>query len=294
MIKSQIPNAGDIIEITDRRCSDNLQPTIKVMYRYRVLGTDKTKQGKDVVIIKSHDNADKTHRINSSRFSWRILSPQEINELKVQAKRYEERNQFRKMFSEHEMAMLVYHPTMIEMLMWEFIELARQEAAYHKLAHLKKHSRTLTEIHNTDIRNIHRATSKYGNLYNNLKECYSDWHNRIYQDIVKLFYSVDNVIKRCCPDYPYHTIRTNALCAKIMLSVLIKHYEDTNKMVQEKNCNYSMLSLTDGVQKLPDILDAYIADNGKIDPNDAILLTNCDVFYNRIISEPLPFERLKQ
>ena len=292
MIKSQIPNAGDIIEITDRRCSDNLQPTIKVMYRYRVLGTDKTKQGKDVVIIKSHDNADKTHRINSSRFSWRILSPNEVNELKRQANELTKVHSDR--FTNHEMAMLVYHPTMLEMLMWEFVEHARQEAAYYKLSHLKKLSRTLTEIHNNDIRNIHQAMSKYGNLYKNMMECYNDWHTRINQDIVKLFYSVDNVIKRYCPNYPYHTIRTNAMCAKIMLSVLIKHNEDTNKMLDEKNCDYKTPPLTIGLDKLPEILDAYIADNENIDPNDAILLTNCDVFYNRIMAESLPFERLKQ
>lgn len=75
-----LPKQDELIEITDRYCSDKVQPSVKVGASYIVKRTENLKDGTLVLVVYSHSDSKKEQRINASRFGWMILTQDILKE----------------------------------------------------------------------------------------------------------------------------------------------------------------------------------------------------------------------
>lgn len=78
--KHPLPKQDEIIEITERHCSDKVQPSVKIGASYIVKRTESLKDGTLVLVVYSHSDSKKEQRINASRFGWMILTKDIIRE----------------------------------------------------------------------------------------------------------------------------------------------------------------------------------------------------------------------
>ena len=156
---------GELIKITKRKCSDKIQPKIKVGGLYLIIEEGKpTKSGARVLRIAEfykmaemaitnptkHINPKDIMHCNSDRFEWIKKSP---TQLKAEFKRVkddyfrEQENrqdeEIKNKFTEKERIQMAYTPYLYAELSWHYANKVISLAAERKIPELKKLTRTV-------------------------------------------------------------------------------------------------------------------------------------------------------
>lgn len=153
---------GDLILITKRKCSDKVQPRIKVGTHYLVLAESKIKSGAVVlkvaefakmakeVLVRPKDNIDPKdiQRVNEERFEWKRCSKTKMQKEFLEFKEsFEKEKESREMkfleekFTEKERIQMAYTPYLFAELTWHYAEKALEAAKEKKIDKYKKVAR---------------------------------------------------------------------------------------------------------------------------------------------------------
>lgn len=157
---------GDLIVITRRKCSDKVQPKIKVGDHYLVLKESKLKSGALTLSVAdfatmAREGIKNPHanivpkmimRCNQERFEWVRKSQKELlaqfNEFKEEFKKEQEQKEeafLKERFSEAERIRMAYYPYIYAELAWYYSLRALEIVKDRRIEALKRTSRKLQE-----------------------------------------------------------------------------------------------------------------------------------------------------
>lgn len=159
---------GELIKITKRKCSEKIQPNIKVGGLYMVIGEDTpTKSGAKclriaefkkmanmaIITPSKHIPRKDMFRCNADRFEWKKKSPAqlkaEFEKVKNEYFKEQEERQDRevmKKFTDKERIQMAYTPYLYAELSWHYADKVRQLAIDRKIDKYKKLTRTVKEL----------------------------------------------------------------------------------------------------------------------------------------------------
>lgn len=172
---------GDLIMITKRKCSDKIQPNIKVGTHYLVIEEGRLKNGAVALKVAEFSTMvqegqrDPHAKIaskfimhcNEDRFEWKRKSQKELlarfTEFKEELnKRQEEKEEafLKEKFTEKERIQMAYHPYIYAELAWYYALQAMDLARSRRIESLKKVCRQLQELRNDFIYELRKRMSQ--------------------------------------------------------------------------------------------------------------------------------------
>lgn len=162
---------GNLIYITERKCSEKVQPQIKINTYYLVIRQDRIKSGAITLTVAEfakmvkeglkdpHGKINPHHlmKCNEERFGWVRKTQKELlskfNKFKEEFyKQQEEKEEeiLKEKFTEQERIRLAYHPYIYAELAWYYAQKAVDIARERRIGTLKKISRNV-EKHRADF-----------------------------------------------------------------------------------------------------------------------------------------------
>lgn len=241
---------GKVAEITERKCSPNIQPRIKVGKRYFIDSRDKMKDGTRVLILvdwsKSQNGKVKTMRCNEKRFSWRIISDEEIREEELRKKSRETTNQLLHSFTFEEHMQIAFVPLVIIHCAWFYADRVLQQAAAQRIEVTKKLGRAVKKLKEEyeqeqakDLDLKHRRQ---------IEEQGDKFLQTFARDFVTMQFTLRNELLKVYPDDPYIDMRADAFIAMLLCDYCKKQQEECDQLIAQRT----------GQPKTPTILNPKI------------------------------------
>lgn len=270
-----------MIEVTGRKCSPNIQKDVKTSVMYSVVGTDKLKNGTPVVIVNSRTRKGKTIRINAERFSWKDVSLEERVEQKFKDDCRKTTEQLHNNFTLQEHVRIAIIPCILSNIAFRYGDMVRKTSAERKISILKKLSRaydTLKEAYMKELAlDLDRAHIK------NIDDQASIFMKTYANDFQILWFSVHSEFIKKMPDYPHSDMRSDAICGMMIIDLLKEMIKDFDKLIQERIKGASKTIFNPKMEALRSILDAYAGEVGKFDFYDYNCQLSLKVIKNKIL-----------
>lgn len=274
-------NTFKMIEVTERKCSPNIQKDIKKGVMYSVVGKDKLRNGTPVVIVNSRTRKGKTVRINAERFDWKEVSLEECVEQKFKDDCRRTTEQLHNNFTDQEHVRIAIIPCVLSNIAFRYGDMVRKTSAERKISILKKLSRaydTLKEAYMKELTlDLDRAH------INNIDDQASIFMNTYANDFQILWVSVHNEFVKKMPDSPHSDMRSYAICGMMIIDLLKEIIKDFDKLIQERIKGASKTVFNPMMEALRSILDAYAGEVGKFDFNDYNCQLSLKVIKNKIL-----------
>lgn len=273
MKRNQIPNKTSLIRIVKRKCHKNIQPHIVEGDTYVAVGHD-CKGDKLTLLVANPDNTKKVWRVNSNRFSWEIVTMDDAKRL-YNNKRTETLNVVKhQIFAEDELNIIYSRPTVLLHLIQKYADLVIREAAYERLSMFKAVSRSIKSLIEANDKHLYSilGSEKYKDFVQDMDDAY----NENIKDFTILYYSMNNIIKKHYANYPYDTIRTNALIALMLIDMHKVYIHKIGEILKEKfpDTYHGGELISDEVKQLRFLLCSYVAPDGKIEFKDEAVELN--------------------
>lgn len=270
-----------MIEVTGRKCSQNIQKDVKIGVMYSVVGTDKLKNGTPVVIVNSRTRKGKTIRINAERFSWKDVSLEERVEQKFKDDCRKTTEQLNNKFTLQEHVKIAIIPCILSNIAFRYGGMVRKTSAERKISILKKLSRaydTLKEAYMKELAlDLDRAHIK------NIDDQASIFMKTYANDFQILWFSVHSEFIKKMPEYPHSDMRSDAICGMMIIDLLKEMIKDFDKLIQERIKGASKTIFNPKMEALRSILDAYAGEVGKFDFYDYNCQLSLKVIKNKIL-----------
>ena len=135
--KHPLPKQDVLIEITDRYCSDKVQPSVKVGASYIVKRTENIQDGTLVLVVYSRADSKKEQRINASRFGWMILTKDILRERTFIAECKRNTQEMQEKFSFNEHVFIAFVPLIFAHIAFYYAGKCRRYAADKRISILK-------------------------------------------------------------------------------------------------------------------------------------------------------------
>ena len=296
-----------IAQIIRRKCSEKLQPSVRVGQRYFIVGRDKTKNGAEVVVLADVSKPTKsdnivTIRCNSQRFEWKeftqaelveqsnlslipeqkadIVSPEEA-QMKIMQKIAHETKVITGGLTPQEQLRVSFVPLVINNLAWMYADKAKQCAARDRISLLKAQSRELKNIadeYDRDQREI-LDTKHVRKGIDQARMCADEMQ----MDLTLLYYSVNSEFKKIAPDYPYDEMRSYAIISVLFIRFLDEWNKEMDKFLNNKfkGENFRESVIPPSTLKLRKVMKAF-AGVENFDYDELNITTGMKVIKNRI------------
>ena len=242
IVKVPQPKKYDIIEITERKCSDKLQPNIKLNDRYMCLSVGYLSDNTPYLNIQSLIGK-KQMRVNAKRFGWKIITAEmlvkERKEQEAKENILNANKAIKARFTKKETEEMLYLPSALIEIALKYANNAYNLSRGDKdkgidgLSQFKKASRELTPIL-TQLNN--REDNAFGQSREQLQKDIKAFEEANAQNIF-LFRNVINMeYKRINP----HTsnreldVRTDALLSAYFVTMYIEQEAKVDKMIADK------------------------------------------------------------
>ena len=245
---------GELIIITRRKCSDKVQPKIKLGKMYLVVDeVEPTKSGARVILIADfetiaqraitnpHDNIDPKMimRCNSDRFEWKLKSKSRLKKefAKKQIQHYEEVDKQRDAslqakFTNEERERIAYIPYLFAELSWHYAYKAIELAVERRIDEHKKPVRRIKQLREEFLSELrHKMTQpilEAGQL--KVKEA-MDIHA---VDLFKFELTVKNEVERVYLGYQHNDIRAYAYMSMLCYESLRDADNDNVNLIVRK------------------------------------------------------------
>ena len=230
--------SGSLIEVTERTCSDKLQPYVKVGRRYMVIESRNLQEGTPLLIVENPDKKGKTIRINAERFKWKLTSFDEIRAQQDETKFKAEEKMFVKMLndrmSKEDAVTVVYVPHVVETLCVKYLLKCANFCKTHMFSEYRLVSRTVHEI---EINNYNEQIKEIKIEGYKIIDAACDAYQRENSEGIKdLLASILRELKKAYPmSLPECTVkdslRRDAIFGIILLKVLKMCYLDHDNIV---------------------------------------------------------------
>lgn len=270
-----------IIEITERKCSPNIQKDIKKGQMFSVAGTDTLKDGTPVLIVNSRETTGKTLRINAGRFSWKEVSLEERVEKKFKDDCRKATEQLYNNFTPQEHIRIAIIPCILANIAFRYGDKVRKLAAERRISILKHLSRAYDMLKNAYMREL--ALDLDRSHIKNIDDQTSAFLKTYDSDFQILWFSVHNEFIKEMPTYPHVDMRTDAICGMLIIDLLKDMVETFDKMIQERIKGADRTIFNPKMDALRSILDAYAGEVGKFDFNEYNCQLSLKVIKNKLL-----------
>lgn len=250
-----------IIEITQRKCSDKIQPIFAVGERFFVCATE-SKGNRNTLVVRHPKRKKSTIRCSSDRFSWKSITLDQLKEEKFKKESEESFNEIRKNFTFEEHMMIAFVPTIIAELAWIYAEKTLKYAADNRISETKKLCRAVKEVRaeyldfmakdldRAHITHIQTQTNKF------MEECS--------RDFTILWFTVNQELKKKFPDLCHIDMRTDAFISEIFCRCHYEHNKRMSDVIRKKLGHAQHAVNSPHLNKLHTCMDAFVSDgNGK-------------------------------
>lgn len=255
-----------LAEITARHCPPSVQPLVKVGGLYPLIGRETLKDGTPVAIVAHTTEKGKTMRINEKRFSWRVVSMEDLASMQREKEARRCQNEVHRQLSYQEKARVTIVPLMIDYIAWHYAMKAADKAVSYKLDMMKKVTREVRRLRKEYDSDLLRTMDPG---FKELVERETDKFMDICQkDFTILYFSVNQAFKKAMPTWPCDDLRSYAIIALLMMDYCECHEDEMLSLVAKaigKPKPFLRLPAMRGLRKC---MEAYAAEMGKFDYND--------------------------
>lgn len=278
--KHPLPKQDELIEITDRYCSDKVQPSVKVGASYIVKRTENLKDGTLVLVVYSHSDSKKEQRINASRFGWMILTQDILKERAFIEECKRDTQEIQDKFSFDEHIFIAFVPLIFAHLAFYYAGKCRRYAADKRISILKKLGRAYDALEREYDREIGKDLD-YKHRQN-IKDEAMRFIEEYQKDFQILWFSVNQEFKKKMPEWPYSDMRSEAICGMIMIDLYNEHNKSVDALIASRlgGCKNSIKNPK--IEALYSILDAYAGEVGKFDFQEKNVQLAKAVICNRV------------
>lgn len=224
-----IPVKGERIEITERRCSDKVQPHIKLKTQMIVQDVNRLKSG-PVQIVATLNN--KTYKVNSDRFGWKKISTEQVFSRMCEEAQQRAENELVWNLNNTEKAKIIVAPLIIIQIIWYYTGIVLKLAAQNKVEILKKLSRTIKLLQEkyekdtlSELDFVH---------YTSMVKQTNSFIEEKSMDFTLFYYSVNSQFLKKHPDYPYKDMRSYAIMTMALIQCLDEYNKQMDKILEKK------------------------------------------------------------
>lgn len=291
MSKSAIHKVGDLIKITERKCSDKVQPKIKVGYLYKIHQIFNLRNGSISLSVHRLGTKNSSCRVNSNRFSWVITSIEEIQKETVKAIIENDEKRLNMALTPDEKGMMAVTPLIIYQLAWEYAMDVVRMCADHKISLLRNTTREIRKLrdeyyyfvkHDLDFAHQQRVIDKTLEL----KKTFNC-------DLTLMYYTISNIWLKYHPDWPYTQIRVTAIMVQIIISICDVHNHYMDILLKEKLGGYRQSKRIPIMEKLSNLMDVIHGENNKMRFKDYNLDNAIRVVSKKILSIEYTFNEVQ-
>ena len=269
MTKSDIHKIGDLIKITARKCSDKVQPKIKVGQLFKILGIRNLKSGATGLSVQLSGTKRK-YKINSDSFSEKRLNMT---------------------LTPDEKGMMAVTPLIIYQLAWEYAMDVVRMCADNKISLLRNTTREIRKLrdeyyyfvkHDLDFAHQQRVIDKTIELQKTFN-C----------DLTLMYYTISNIWLKYHPDWPYTRIRVTAIMVQIIISICDVHNHYMDILLKEKLGGYRQSKRIPIMEKLSNLMDVIHGESNKMRFKDYNLDNAIRVVTKKILSIEYTFNEVQ-
>lgn len=285
--QKKVEVATRYVEITERLCSEKIQPNVKVGHTYIVQKIDRLKDGTlvlELVNFAKSKGKDKnvTFHCNAKRFKWRPSTQEALVEQEFRETVEGSTKAMMENLTIDEQMRISFVPLIITELAWTYAEKAMVCAARDKVEILKKLNRTLKELHkkyNSELRKD-LDYSHAEKTIEQTKRCIEE----IDRDLTVLYFSVNQEFKRTTPEYPCDELRTYAIISTLFVDLLEKWNREMDQFLAEKLSDHELSPsvVPPIVEQLRKGMVAFAGVEGKFNYSDKNVQLGMKVIENRI------------
>lgn len=243
-----------IIEITQRKCSDKVQPIFAVGERFFVCATE-SKDNKTTLVVQHPKRKKATLRCSSDRFAWKSVTLDQLKEEQFKQQVHNDTLKMLETFTFRENMNIAFVPLIITEVAWHYAMKVVKFAADNRIDEVKKLSRTVRTLREEYISTCRKDLDN--KHIEKMEIAAREFVSLCRMDFTVLFYSLNNELKKKWSDYEYLDMRTDACIAMIMLQLLKEHNSSMDALMASKlGCDVPKYRnpIND---KLWDCMDAY-------------------------------------
>lgn len=290
MTKSDIHKIGDLIKITARKCSDKVQPKIKVGQLFKILGIRNLKSGATGLSVQLSGTKRK-YKINSDSFSWVVTTIGEIQKETFKVMMENDEKRLNMVLTPDEKGMMAVTPLIIYQLAWEYAMDVVRMCADNKISLLRDTTREIRKLrdeyyyfvkHDLDFAHQQRVIDKTIELQKTFN-C----------DLTLMYYTISNIWLKYHPDWPYTRIRVTAIMVQIIISICDVHNHYMDILLKEKLGGYRQSKRIPIMEKLSNLMDVIHGESNKMRFKDYNLDNAIRVVSKKILSIEYTFNEVQ-
>lgn len=279
------PKEGCFVFVTQRICSEKLQPSIKLNTPYRFVQETQTESGIRSVVIQPLKNP-KNSTINEKRFKWSYTSEAQLKayyktvgeeaKTKKSAQTAQVRNvlkkeiakNVRKTISDEKIGAVILANLICEALIIEYTESCKRQAVINRIEVLKKLSRSVTFVID-EYQRQNRALIEEKSQENILHRAMAKFKEECGRTLFQLEIGINNELLKLAPDHPYISLVSRALCGRAIRTVLADYNKQAKRLFQGVIPGEILRHFQESqtVEKLDAILDAFASGCRDYNPN---------------------------
>lgn len=233
-MKQQQIKAGDWVRITSRNTKQ--QPHVKEGDTYFVQELDTTGKGATVLVVANKEMKNGFMRINSERFGWEVVTPEQLvaekKEAQFKQQCKDDVQRILQAFTFEEHVQITYVPLVLNEIAWQFALKAMALAARDRVQDLKKLNRVLKELR-VHYERVVCADMLPSDL-NRIQEQTLEFMQEHAYNFQIMYYTACNVFTKQFGKLDFEEMRVNALLAMLVIRYTDEHNKRCDEMLRSR------------------------------------------------------------
>lgn len=265
-INKSLPEEGEWIEITDRKCGDKVSPLLQVGGRFIVRGVAELKDGTPVIEVAHPKRKKSILRMNAAKFGWKAITIEALREEQFKKEITEDTSKLITEFSKEEQISIALVPLIFNHIAWTFALKALQISVDNRIGLLKKAGRKVRELRQ-EYEAMVRKDLDYKHQ-KHLEEETEQFMDEYRKDFTILYYAVNQEFKRAMPAYPYDDLRTYAILSMLMIRFVDEHNGRMDRLIASRLGSAKASIRMPIMDALHTCMDAFAGETGKFNYAD--------------------------
>lgn len=152
---------------------------------------------------------------------------------------------------------MAYVPVIVANTIWLYIDRVLAYCAAHRIDEVKKLSRAVKMV-KEDYYNYLRRSVDTAHL-EGARNCTDEFMSRFGFDLQIMWHTINNELKKNYAGLEHDEMRTDALCAILLVRLLKSFCRDVDKDL-EKKTGISATTINPKIERLDEIMDGYVGD----------------------------------
>ncbi len=179
-------------------------------------------------------------------------------------------------FTREERLRMAYIPVVVAESIWEYIGKVLDYCAANRIREVRDLSRKVKDLRGSYYAYL-RGSIDSDHL-NKARECAENFQATFVGDMAIMWFTINNELKKNYPNIAYDEMRTDALCAILLVRLLKSFSRDTDAEIQKRLGTEIASTLNPKLRYLDEIMDAYVGD---YEINRTELIQRCEIILRR-------------